>query len=71
MTISVQESEIPGVWTAHFLEIDLVTQGDSPQAAIDSLWICWDMIKEHDAKSGQTRNPAPAEYWPVHPAQRS
>jgi hypothetical protein len=71
MTISIVESEIPGVYTAHFLEIDLVTQGSSPQAALDSLWICWELIKEYDAKSGQVRRPAPPEYWPAHPHKRN
>jgi hypothetical protein len=61
--------DIPGVWIAHVLDFDLVTQGFSELHALAMAFEASQMIVEADAEAG--RDPfarcAPPEEWPATP----
>lgn len=64
-TVVFSRSEIPGVFTAHLLEKDLVGQGEGLDAAWDSLVISYEICMEARARGATVlQNEAPAEYWP-------
>lgn len=50
--------DLPGIWVAHVLEADLVTQGLSPGDALDMAIDAWSIVPAE----GRDR-PAPAEDW--------
>jgi hypothetical protein len=57
--------DIPGVWVAHWLELDVISQGDGPQNAIEALTEAVTMTVlddlKHELNSDDRR--APAEFW--------
>jgi hypothetical protein len=67
MTIVVEESEISGVFTAHYLEIDLVAQGPSREGAVEHLFLSLQAVEEYKPgwETSIDRSPAPEEYWPT------
>lgn len=66
-TVVFAQSEIKGTITAHLLECDLVSQGGTYLQAFKNLETSYDVIAEHDAKTGYIRKPAPPECWPTRP----
>ena len=57
--------DMPGVWVAHCLDFDVISQGDSLQLAIDSVTEAVAMTVVDDLQNGLEPNDrrAPAEYW--------
>jgi len=57
--------DIPGVWVAHCLEFDVISQGENPHHAIDSVTEAVAMTVVDDLHNGLDPNErrAPAEYW--------
>lgn len=64
-TIIQPADEIPGVWTAHCLELDVVTQGDSPEHALEMAQEAACMVLFDDLVRGEepTARRAPDEEW--------
>lgn len=64
--VQVQRAEdLPGVWLAHCLDLDVMSQGDSIPHAIEMIAEAVNMTLEHDLSTG--RDPldrrAPREFW--------
>ena len=63
--VDTHVTEPPGVWVAHCLDLDVVTQGVSLMHALDMALEATRMVLDADAGSG--RNPlerrAPQKYW--------
>lgn len=60
--------DIPGVWVAHCLPIDLVTQGDSITHAVSMVCEALQQVVDFDLEQGRDplkRAPAPPECWGV------
>jgi predicted RNase H-like HicB family nuclease len=57
--------DIPGVWVAHWLELDVISQSDSPQDAIASITEAVAMTVVDDLKNGidSDERRAPPEFW--------
>src|SRR5882724_1867271 len=57
--------DLPGVWVAHWLELDVISQADSPQNAIESITEAVAMTVVDDLKNGfdSDQRRAPAEFW--------
>jgi predicted RNase H-like HicB family nuclease len=57
--------DIPGVWVGHCLDFDVISQGDSPHDAIDSVNEAIAMTVVDDLHHGLDPNErrAPAEFW--------
>ncbi len=61
-----QAPDLPGVWVAHCLRLDLVSQGDSPAGARDAIHEAVEMALLDDLNCGLEpleRRPAPDECW--------
>jgi predicted RNase H-like HicB family nuclease len=61
-----QATDIPGQWVAHCLDIDLVTQADSPQHALSMAREAVLLIIDDDLRKGLDpleRAGAPQEQW--------
>lgn len=57
--------DIPGVWVGHCLDLDVVTQGDSPEHALRMVHEASAMTLSDDLARGAepTARRAPHEYW--------
>lgn len=57
--------DIPGIWVGHCLDFDVISQGDNPQKAIDSVTEAVAMTVVDDLQNGLDPNErrAPAEFW--------
>lgn len=57
--------DIPGVWVGHCLDFDVISQGDSPHDAIDSVNEAVAMTVVDDLHHGldPSERRAPAEFW--------
>lgn len=66
LTYLICQSETPGVWVGHCLEVDAVSQGDGPEDTLVMVMEATAIIMEYDRRQG--RDPfdrcAPAECWP-------
>jgi len=61
-----QEKGLDGQWVAHCLNLDLVSQGNSPEHAIQMIFEATAQVVADDLRSGQDpagRRPAPKELW--------
>jgi len=59
-------ADLPGVWTAHCLHLDLVTQGDGFIGAMAAIREAVQLVVDVDLSEGRdplTRPSAPEEYW--------
>lgn len=65
--VMIERSEDGDGWTGHCLEFDIVSQGDSPQQAIDMVREATAMALLDDQNDGvepnEVRSEAPVEYW--------
>lgn len=41
--------QLPGIWVAHFLEIDLITQGEGPEGAIEMALDAWKLYDQYNS----------------------
>ncbi len=66
LTYILCQSETPGVWIGHCLEVDVVSQGDGPEHALVMVMEATAITIEYDRREGRYpfRRCAPAEYWP-------
>ena len=67
MTYVVEPSEMPGVWLAHCLELDVVGQsrfGGGPEGAVESAIEMAKVLLEETRFQTVQRKRAPDEYWP-------
>jgi predicted RNase H-like HicB family nuclease len=58
--------DIPGTWVAHFLDFDVISYGDSPKDAFDSVAEAVAMAVTDDlneARDPSARPRAPENYW--------
>ncbi len=61
-----QAEDLPGVWVSHCLNFDIISQGDTPQVAVESLVeavmmaMSDDLLEHHEPTE---RTPAPTEDW--------
>lgn len=57
--------DIPGLWVAHCLDFDVISQGESPKSAVDSVTEAVAMTVVDDLENGLDPNDrrAPAEFW--------
>lgn len=58
--------ELPGVWIAHCLELDILSQGDSPEHAMQLLCDALHLVGEDRILQGHAPweiRPAPAACW--------
>jgi predicted RNase H-like HicB family nuclease len=58
--------DIPGLWVAHCLDLDVISQGDSPSEAVESVREAMEMTVLDDLNSGlnpSERGRAPEEFW--------
>lgn len=66
LTYLLCQSETPGVWVGHCLEVDIVSQGDGPEHALvmvmeaTAIFIEWLRREDRDPFD----HCAPPEYWP-------
>jgi predicted RNase H-like HicB family nuclease len=67
LSILIREAEdLPGCWVAHCLDWDVVTQGESPLAAAESIAEALALVAQTDIADGldpDERRSAPAEAW--------
>ena len=49
LTIKTYPSEIPGIWVAEILEIDLVSQGEGPGGAIQAVGEALEIVLKHES----------------------
>jgi predicted RNase H-like HicB family nuclease len=59
-------ADVPGQWVAHCLNVDVMSQGDSPLDARDSLLEAFQIVFEHEIDCGRNpldRKAAPQEYF--------
>ena len=61
-------TDVPGAWAAHLLDVDLITQGDSPEHALEMLADAIRVCQEDDEQRGLRfwdRKPDPTYGRPV------
>lgn len=63
--VVVDKTEIPGIWYAHVLELDLVTQGESVRDALVQVREAVEIIFEDDHERGldPNRRRASPRFW--------
>ena len=73
LSILIQESDdMPGVWTAHCLDWDVISHGGSEQMAVSNLLGALCVVAEDDIGNGLnpgTRKPAPHAFWVLYNAK--
>lgn len=65
-TLKPPAPDVAGQWTAHCLDWDLVTQGDSEEHAWEMLREAVEMVVANDQEHGRNpfdRKRAPQKYW--------
>jgi hypothetical protein len=57
--------DVPGLWTAHCLDFDVVSQGESVKQAIEMVLDATSMVvmDDHLRKANPKERVAPAEFW--------
>ena len=57
--------DIPGVWVGHWLELDVISQGDSPQGAIDAVAeaAAMTVVDDLQRNADLSERRAPSEFW--------
>ena len=58
--------DLPGVWVSHCLPLDLISQGESIEQAVEAIAEVILMVVDDDLKNNQdplARDSAPREYW--------
>jgi len=65
-TVIYPAPDLPGQWVSHCLELDLISQGNDPQQALDMIADAIELMAEENIKHGRppfTFRSAPPEAW--------
>ncbi len=66
-TLITPAQDVPGLWVAHCLELDVISQGNDPEHALRAIAEAVEMVVEDDLERGddplEVRTRAPEECW--------